>query len=189
MAVFPASDESVAKAVSLLKNGQVIAVPTDTIYGIACLVSSDTGIENIYRIKGRDADKPLPICVPAVKDVSRYGVVRKEDAITAVLPGPVSVVLPRSEFLNPKLNPTAHSVAIRVPDFNFVQKVVEALGEAIALTSANLSGEPSSVKIEEFAGIHDQLGGIFDGGVLESRLGSTIVSLAQHDPQRFRILR
>ncbi|XP_026866838.2 yrdC domain-containing protein, mitochondrial isoform X2 [Electrophorus electricus] len=95
--------KSTAKA---LKDGNVVAVPTDTIYGLACLAQNSAAIEKLYNIKGRNVNKPLAICVGEVQDIYKYcKVVVKEELLNDLFPGPVTLVLERSATLNSDLNP------------------------------------------------------------------------------------
>lgn len=106
----------------------------------------------------------------------------------ALLPGPVTVVLKRNNRLSPFLNPGNPLVAIRVPNDDFIQKVARSFNAPIALTSANVSCEPSSLAVSEFQQLWPHLGGIFDGGLLAgSRKASTIVDLSI--PRQFSVLR
>ncbi|XP_069613213.1 threonylcarbamoyl-AMP synthase isoform X2 [Ranitomeya imitator] len=90
----------------VLQQSGVIGVPTDTIYGIACLAQSSQSISNIYNVKGRNGTKPLAICVGAIEDIYRYCQVNVPDQLLRdLLPGPVTLVMERSEELNKELNP------------------------------------------------------------------------------------
>ena len=170
--------------VPALRADQVVAVPTDTIYGLACRAQSAVAVEQIYRIKGRDERKPVAICVAEVADIARFGHVTVPDALLhALLPGPVTVVLRRTPLLNAALNPHTPLIGIRVPDHVFTRRLVACLGEALALTSANRSGEPSTLRVDEFRALWPQLGLVVDAGALSaSRAGSTVVDLSEPRP-------
>jgi tRNA threonylcarbamoyl adenosine modification protein (Sua5/YciO/YrdC/YwlC family) len=167
----------------------VIAVPTDTIYGLACLAQSQQAVDAIYAIKGRDEKKPIAICVSSVDEISEYGKITVPmDVLHALLPGPVTVVFERTAKLNPALNPFTSLIGIRVPDHPLTKSLVEAAGQPLALTSANRSGEPSTLDISEFTHLWPQLAVIVDGGrISESRSGSTVVDLSQ--PGIYTIIR
>jgi tRNA threonylcarbamoyl adenosine modification protein (Sua5/YciO/YrdC/YwlC family) len=176
--------EEICIACECLKTGKIIAVPTDTIYGIAGLAQNTSAVNRIYQIKNRQNLNPISICVGDVKDVYRWGEVTITDnLLQELLPGPVTVVFKRTVELNADLNPATHLVGIRVPDYGFVREVARQCREPLALTSANPSTAPSTVSIEEFQCLWPHLGLVFDGGKLgntpESRLGSTVVDLSQ----------
>eukprot|EP00050_Salpingoeca_kvevrii_P010616 m.9453 g.9453 ORF g.9453 m.9453 type:complete len:246 (-) comp2978_c0_seq1:98-835(-) len=177
------------KAVPVLQDGGVVAVPTDTIYGLAGLAQSTAAIRAIYAIKGRDASKPVAICVPEISDIATYGQVTVSQAVLEeLLPGAVTVVFERTPALNPELNPDTRLVGIRVPDAGFVRQLTAACRAPLALTSANRSSEPSTVAVEEFEHLWPRLGAVFDGGRIHSDgLGSTVVDLSE--PGRYRIIR
>ena len=173
---------------ALLAHG-VIAVPTDTIYGLACLAQSQQAVDAIYAIKGRDEKKPIAICVSSVEEIPEYGQVTVPmDVLHALLPGPVTVVFERTSKLNPALNASTSLIGIRVPDHPFTKELVAAVGQPLALTSANRSGEASTLAVDEFRHLWPQLAAIVDGGrISESRSGSTVVDLSHAG--RYRIIR
>ena len=173
----------------ILRSGGVIGVPTDTIYGLACLAQRTDAVHTLYRIKGRDDAKPVAICVGAIDHIPIYAnVTVPRTTLTSLLPGPVTLLFPRTPALNPQLNPSTNVIGVRIPDHAFTQRLCELAGEAIALTSANLSGEPSTLRVEEFSGLWGTLGAVVDAGPLSpSRAGSTVVDLST--PAHYRIVR
>lgn len=170
-----------------LTRGNVIALPTDTIYGLACNANDPQAIEKLYEIKGRSDAKPVAICVANINDLKRYGEAEHlpNELLNMLLPGAVTIVLNRSKNLdNPYLNPGLSKVGIRIPDFDFLRHVSTAFApQAIALTSANRSGAPSTLAISEFEQLWPLLGAIFDGGCIgqteDQRAGSTVVDLSE----------
>ena len=181
-----ASDaNAVARAAAALRRGGVIAVPTDTIYGFAASAANGDAVRRLYEIKGRRAGVPLAIAVGDVRDVGTYGDDGhlREGALARLLPGPTTVLLRRRRGdagrATPELNPGVDLIGIRVPAHDFVREVCRAHGGAIALTSANRSGETSATAAEEFAELWDACDEVFDGGAIPAkRLGSTIVDLS-----------
>ena len=181
-----ASDaNAVARGAAALRRGGVIAVPTDTIYGFAASAANGDAVRRLYEIKGRRAGVPLAIAVGDVRDVGTYGDDGhlREGALARLLPGPTTVLLRRRRGdagrATPELNPGVDLIGIRVPAHDFVREVCRAHGGAIALTSANRSGETSATAAEEFAELWDACDEVFDGGAIPAkRLGSTIVDLS-----------
>ena len=181
-------------AASQISLGKLIAVPTDTIYGLACLVQNESAVQDLYDIKGRHPDKPVSVCVAEIEDIYRWSEVTvKPDLLQEILPGPVTLCFSRKKELNREFNPESDLVGIRIPDHFFVRELCrqvqsfEGCCSPIALTSANVSGSDSCLEIKEFADIlfnrpNSKLETIFDGGRLGetrlSRLGSTIVDLS-----------
>lgn len=175
--------QAVILAVKLINDGSVVALPTDTVYGLATDAQNPSAISELYNIKGRNLKKPIAICTHNVNDISNWGKTGHLPfgLLDALLPGPVTVVLQRTPSLNSALNPDEPNIAIRVPNNGFVCNVVCSLKKPIALTSANESNKPSTLKPIEFYTLWPKLGAIFDGGTisnsLDSRQGSTIVDL------------
>ncbi|CAF1595593.1 unnamed protein product [Adineta ricciae] len=172
------------RCITILQNNGVIAVPTDTIYGFAALVSSEQAVRRIYEIKGRSFTKPLAIAVGDIDDVltwSRPTLTREQLSTGDLLPGPVTLMFERQASLPSYFNPNVSNVAIRIPDCQFIIDLARRLKQPIALTSANYSNDPSSISIEEFQLLWPQLDLVVDAGVLASndRRGSTIVDLSQ----------
>eukprot|EP00493_Phyllostaurus_siculus_P000408 UN00410 len=103
-------------AADSLKNGRVIAVPTDTIYGVAALVQLNNSVESLYEIKGRHREKPIAICVAEISDIFRWcNVTVSRQILEQLLPGPVTLVFERKPTLNPDLNPSTSLIGVRIP--------------------------------------------------------------------------
>ncbi|CAK9800762.1 Threonylcarbamoyl-AMP synthase [Anthophora quadrimaculata] len=185
---------SIALAATLLQQGEIVAFPTDTIYGLAGIVSDNSSIEKLYKIKGRDENKPLSISINNANMIKLWGVVDHlpKELLTTILPGPYTIILKRTENLNPAFNPNHDTVGIRIPNFSFINCVAEIVGP-LALTSANVSNEPNCIHASEFKHLWPKLGGIFYNVSLNDRLkkrfrkGSTIVDLSE--PGYYKIVR
>lgn len=184
---------AVERAAQLVLEGKVIALPTDTVYGVAVAAQNTQAVKELYKIKGRDRKKPVAICVNDVKSISCWG---KLDGLPpglldALLPGPVTVVLERTSDLNPTLNSDTSKVGIRIPNSEFVLQLCKRLGTPLALTSANASNEPSSLAPEEFQSLWPHLAAVFHCGRIgdssSSRAGSTVVDLSV--PGKYHIVR
>lgn len=179
------------KVCDCLNRGGVVAMPTDTIYGLAARVDNSNALKKIYQIKGRNTNKPLAICLPHVDNISQVAQVQDINplVINCLLPGPITILLKRSQNLNPDLNPGVDTVGIRVIDNEFMI-VVTAMVGPIALTSANRSGGPNPTLVSDFRDLHPEIDCIVDGSqtqmpmvddVLKSnqKLGSTVVDLTR----------
>ena len=171
-------------AAEALAAGEVIAVPTDTIYGIAALVQNKKAVEKLYAIKKRDPSKPIAICVADIEDIYNWAdVTVAREVIEDLLPGQVTLVFRRSDLLNNNFNPDTELVGVRIPDYPFLREVCSMSSGPLALTSANYSADTSTLQVEKFAPLHDSLHTVFDGGRLHdsenARLGSTVIDLSQ----------
>lgn len=176
---------SINVASELLQNGEVIALPTDTVYGLACSANDPIAIQKLYKIKGREETKPVAICVADYDDIRYWGDAKhlSKNLLKLLLPGPVTIVVNKSINLNnPYLNPGVEKIGIRIPDFNFIRDLSRNFQYPIALTSANKSSEKSTLQIDEFKKLWNDLGGVFDGGLIgqseEQRAASTVIDLS-----------
>jgi tRNA threonylcarbamoyl adenosine modification protein (Sua5/YciO/YrdC/YwlC family) len=160
--LLPASEDHVADAVAALNRGDVTALPTDTLYGLAAAADSAAAVQQLRAIKQRAPSAPFAVAVADVDDVQRYCVTEQLPAglLRALLPGPVTVLLPLrpdAALAQGVLQPGSSSdaaaqavVGVRVVPNEFVRGVCRQLGGGIALTSANLSGGESSLCVQDF---------------------------------------
>jgi Sua5/YciO/YrdC/YwlC family protein len=184
---------AVERAAQLILEGKVIAIPTDTVYGVAAAAQNTQAVRQLYKIKGRDRKKPVAICVNSVKSISCWGKVAglPPGLLDTLLPGPVTVVLERTSDLNPTLNAGTSKVGIRIPNSEFVLQLCKRLGTPLTLTSANASNEQSSLAPEEFQSLWPHLAAVFHCGQIGDstslRAGSTVVDLSV--PGKYHIIR
>jgi len=178
--------------VSCLRKGEVVALPTDTFYGLAVDPVNLRAVEQIYQIKTRQKHKPLSLLIASA--FQAYQLARETDALFDRLaerfwPGPLTIIVRAGSRL--PLRSTAHTgnVALRVPDAAIPRAVVERFGLPITATSANLQGAPECVHA---ACVRDQIGDrvplIIDGGPTGRALPTTIVDLSL-GPGRWEVLR
>ena len=178
--------------VSCLRKGEVVALPTDTFYGLAVDPVNLRAVEQIYQIKTRQKHKPLSLLIASV--FQAYQLARETDMMFDRLaerfwPGPLTIIVRAGSRL--PLRSTAHTgnVALRVPDAAIPRAVVERFGLPITATSANLQGAPECVHA---TCVRDQLGDrvplIVDGGPTGRSLPTTIIDLSL-GPGRWEVLR
>lgn len=192
---FCGGDRSIGIAVQLIKKYKIIAVPTDTVYGLTCLAQNSDAVQKLYSIKCRDKNKPLAICVSEISEISTYGDISHLPAelLESLLPGPVTIVVNRTDKLNPELNPDTSTIGIRIPQSKFMRNIVKWVGEPLALTSANESNCSSTLHPDEFKSLWPHLDGIFyDNSTKQmlrdkKRLGSTVIDLTE--PGCYKIIR
>lgn len=159
--------EPFAGAVEALDRGDVIVIPTDTVYGLAARPELPGAVESIFSIKRRAADQPLPVLGADVASLRR--VVTFDERASALAaefwPGPLTLVLPRADGFPYDLGGEAtDTVAVRVPGFDKTIELLAATGP-LAVTSANRSGAPPAVTVEEaVAVLGDEVGVFIDGG-------------------------
>jgi len=170
---------NIAKVVECLKQGGVIAYPTDTTYGIGCSIFNKKGIERIYQLKQREKKKPFSFICPNLSEVARYARVSNSahKILKRYLPGPYTFVLEATREVPDLLLTRQKTVGIRIPDNRICLEIVQMLGSPIITTSANLSGDEPTADpsfIEDIFG--NRLDMIVDGGILSSDV-SSVVSL------------
>ncbi|MGV3760543.1 MAG: L-threonylcarbamoyladenylate synthase [Actinomycetota bacterium] len=168
----------VAQIVAALRQGGVVVLPTDTVYGIAALPADEDAVDRLFALKGRRTDVPIAVlCADAAQALS---LAEPPDPTAARLvadrwwPGPLTLVLPRRGGLELHLGEPSATVGLRVPDHPLVQAVAAEVGP-IATTSANRHGEPTATTAEEaVAVLGPGVALAVDGGRLEGR-SSTVV--------------
>ena len=169
----------ISQVVETLKQGGVIAYPTDTTYGIGCNIFNRRGIKSIYQIKQRDARKPFSFICADLSDVANYAQVSNFafKIMKRHLPGPYTFVLAATRVVPDTLTTRQKTVGIRIPDDEIALAIVRELGHPLVTTSANQTGETplhDPAEIEEVMG--RMLDVVIDGGI---RYGdpSTVISL------------
>ncbi len=176
------------KAVEILKDGGIIAYPTDTIYGFGCDMYNKKAVQRIYQIKKRDPQKPFSFICSDLKNISLYAQVTNQayKIMKRCLPGPYTFILLGTKLV-PKIMVTKRkTVGIRVPNNNICLALVKTIGHPIISTSVGLSGgevfsDPSL--IEETFG--PQIDVTIDGGLLANQ-PSTIISLIDDEVEVIR---
>lgn len=175
-------DAAVRYAAALLHSGGVIALPTDTVYGFACLAANKQALQRLFDIKERKKDKPIALCLGSRQEIARYGRVDMMAPFNHLLPGPVTFLLEALPYSHQVGISQTNLVGIRMPDHPFIMQVAQLCNGAIALTSANKSNEGSCLAVKEFKQLWPLLDAVFDGGTLGAidpmRLGSTIIDLS-----------
>jgi L-threonylcarbamoyladenylate synthase len=175
-------------ALELLRQGQALAFPTDTVYGVGVLAHSYDGIEALYRIKQREATKAIPILIGQPADLERVAAVLSPAArrlAQRFWPGALTLVIPRHTELPANLGPEP-TVGVRMPAHPFALELLRQAGP-MAVTSANLSGGANASTAEEvLAQLGNRLPLVIDGGRTPGGLPSTVVDCSG---ETMRILR
>ncbi|WP_298734126.1 L-threonylcarbamoyladenylate synthase [uncultured Subdoligranulum sp.] len=188
--VLPVNEESIALAAKLLTQGELVALPTETVYGIAADARNGEAVHKIFEAKGRPQDNPLIVHIFGMEML--HGIVSEvpERAIKlakAFWPGPLTMVMPRGPEVSDVTCAGLDTVGVRMPSHPVVQAVIQASGVAFAAPSANLSGKPSPTNAQDtLADMDGRLPLILDGG--ESMVGveSTVVAVIGAHPMLLR---
>lgn len=187
----PPTEENLAEAVRRLKEGGVVAFPTETVYGLGGLTRDVRAIRAIYELKGRPADNPL-IAHVLDESMARSLADRFDDRAqrlaAAFWPGPLTLVLPRASDVPVESTSGRPSIAVRSPSHPVARRLLESIGAPISAPSANRSGHISATRAADvaadFAGAGDLL--IIDGGDCALGLESTVLDLTGAVPRVLR---
>ena len=186
--IITASPESLRLAWDILRQGGLVAFPTDTVYGVGALAFNGAAVESIYAAKDRPLEKAIPILVADPADLAKVTLTVPEMAARLAArfwPGPLTLVVPKHPDLPEAVSATS-TVGVRLPDHPVAQSLLRLTGP-MAVTSANLSGQPSPSTAEE---VFTQLGGrialILDGGKTLGGVPSTLVDCTGLEPQILR---
>ena len=167
------------KAALLLQQGKVVGIPTETVYGLACNAMDTKAVEELYRIKERSALKALPIQVASVEDVFQFAKSIPDPILTLMkrfCPGPLTVVLAKSDLIPDIITAGMQTIAIRIPDHATTLELLRACPFPLAVTSANISGNQSlSDANSVLTELNGKIAYVLDGG--KSKIGneSTII--------------
>ncbi len=189
--ILPAtSPKSIRRAVHLMRKGQVVAFPTDTVYGVGANAFERFAVRRIFEIKQRPADKSLPVFIYQIDDLNLVARDVPNQAwrlLQTFWPGALTVVLRKNPALPDIVTSGQGTVAVRIPDHSVSLDLVIKVGRPLAVTSANLSGQPTPATAQ---GVAKQLGEdlplVLDGGPSATSQPSTIIDLSGTPP---RILR
>lgn len=172
------SADNIRLAGDIIRNGGLVVIPTETVYGLGGDGTCAESAKKIYAAKGRPSDNPLIIHIAHPEDAEKYAYTNEVyyALAKAFMPGPLTVILPKKDTVPLEVTGGLPTVAIRCPSHRVARAVIEASGVPIAAPSANLSGKPSPTSAEHV--IHDLDGRvdmIIDGGECDIGLESTIV--------------
>lgn len=182
--------KQVEQAITILKQGGIVACPTDTVYGVGAAINIETAVERVYQIKGRPRNRPLPILLAEkyqIAEVAKTVPPLARRLADRFFPGALTIVLPKADSVSYIVTGGRNTIAIRIADHPIPIAIVLGLGAPIVGTSANLSGSPSALTAEEVrAQLGDKVDMIIDGGRCPGGRESTIIDLSGEKP---RILR
>lgn len=188
--VSSADSPLIKEAADILRGGGIVAIPTETVYGLAGNALDGRVTEKIYKAKGRPSDNPLIVHIseysqwaPLVKEIPESAKALAE----AFWPGPLTVILPKSQLIPDEVSGGLDTVAVRMPSDEIARKIITEAGVPLAAPSANTSGKPSPTSakhvIEDLFG---RIDAVVDGGDCSVGVESTVLSLAVSPPRLLR---
>ncbi|MEI2691398.1 MAG: L-threonylcarbamoyladenylate synthase [Anaerolineae bacterium] len=182
--------QSLEQAAALLRQGGLVAFPTDTVYGLGALVWNEASVARIYRAKARPPEKAIPVLLAGVSQLALLGI----EAAPLLLalaerfwPGPLTLVVACDARVPEIVTAGTQTVAVRVPDHRVAQRLFELAGQPLAVTSANLSGRANPLTARDvMAQLDGRIEAVVDAGVCPGGVPSTVLDLTASPP---RILR
>ena len=183
------TEENLFRAADLIRAGELVAFPTETVYGLGADGLNKSAREKIYLAKGRPSEKPLTLHVANLEQVERVAKisVTAEKLFKKFCPGPLTIILPKNKNLPDFVTNGLESVGIRFPDNEIALKLIKFSDCPIAAPSANISGENPPKNAQE---VLKNLGGkikiILDGGECKFGISSTIIDLTFDTPKILR---
>ncbi len=183
-------EASLKKAAALIKQGQVVAFPTETVYGLGADVFNEDAVNKIFEAKGRPNDNPLIVHVAKKEDITKVAREIPSNArvlIDKFMPGPITIILPKRKEIPYSVTGGMDTVGVRIPLHEGARAFIEACGCPVPAPSANSSGKPSPT---EAVHVYDDLNGrvplILDGGECDCGVESTVISLCGEVPLLLR---
>lgn len=179
------SKKELCTAAQLLKEGELVAFPTETVYGLGAPIFSPKAIEKIFQVKKRPQDNPLIAHVGSVADCESLGKDLPEvffQLAEAFFPGPLTLVVKKHDHIPSIVTASLETIAIRMPNHPLARGLIQEVGMPLVAPSANLSGRPSCTTAEHV--LHDfegQIGAVIDGGPCLFGIESTVVDLVSFE--------
>ncbi|MHA1620382.1 MAG: L-threonylcarbamoyladenylate synthase [Promethearchaeota archaeon] len=182
------SEEALKLGIHLLKIGEVVAFPTETVYGLGASAYSFKGIQKIFQVKGRPMDNPLIVHISSMemlKDIISISEIppNVESLCKAFWPGPLTILFPKAKKILSEVTAHLPTMAVRMPNNPITLKLIELTGVPIAAPSANISGSPSPTTAKHvFHDFNGKIPLIIDGGPCPVGVESTVIDLNRDPP-------
>ena len=168
------------KIITLLKDGGLLAMPTDTVFGLASMMD-EKAIKRVYEVKGRSFDKPLPMMCCSKEMIGSVAYINKDadKIIDKFMPGALTIVFKKKEEVPDFVTMGRKTIGIRMPDDEFILDLIEKLGKPLMVTSANISGNGSLISWKD---VYACMKGKIEGIICEDARGdiaSTIIDVSE----------
>ncbi len=186
------TDEDIKKAAEIIKNGGLVGMPTETVYGLGANALNPKAVLDIFKAKGRPADNPLIVHISDVSQIEKFSLAEEipENAIILAKkfwPGPLTMIVKKGKAVPDEVSAGLDTVAIRFPSHPVAQKLISFAGLPVAAPSANLSGSPSPTTPQHvMRDLKGKIPAIIDGGICNVGLESTVITLTENPPRLLR---
>lgn len=175
------NEDELNSCVNKLKNGGIVIFPTETVYGIGANAYNEHSVRKIYEIKKRPDEKPLSILVGNINEIEKYAVISNElerKIINNFMPGPITIVLKKKQGMFDYVSSGKDTIGVRIPDNNIILTILNKLQLPIVAPSANISGKPSGIILQEILkDFNNKVDVCIDGGKAKLSEPSTIVQV------------
>lgn len=182
--------EDISQAADILKSGGIVAIPTETVYGLAGNALKGQCVKKIYAAKGRPSDNPL---IVHISDISQWAPLVTEIPESAMAlaekywPGPLTIILPKSDIIPDEICGGLDTVAVRMPSNEIARAIIDKCGFPLAAPSANTSGKPSPTRAQHvYSDLDGKIDAIVDSGECSVGIESTVITLATDVPRLLR---
>ena len=183
-------EKSLNQAVAFLKNGELVAFPTETVYGLGADGLNNKAVEKIYQAKGRPSDNPLILHIAELAQLELLVETISPEAqflINKYWPGPLTIVFKKTELVPALVSGGLDTVAVRMPDHKIARALIKLANVPLAAPSANTSGRPSPTTAKAvMADLQGKIAGVLDGGDCQIGLESTVVDCSGEIPVLLR---
>ena len=187
------TEEVLNNAVKILQDGGIIIYPTDTLYGLGANALNENAVLKIYKIKKQNKNKPISVIVRDLKMARKIACLdsKVEKILNRIWPGPITVVLRKKDIISDVLTGNGETVAVRIPDNEFISMLMKKIDFPITATSANISGENNLLKskeiIDKFKKAKFAPDLFIDVGDVKNPTASTIVDLTTEVSKILRV--
>ncbi len=185
-----AAAETAQIAAGIIKRGGLVAIPTETVYGLGANGLDEAAVAKIFEAKGRPQDNPLILHVAEAAEIEKFCHSIPQaayDLAAKFWPGPLTLVLPAKDTVPLSTRANLPTVAVRCPDNAITRQIIRLAGVPVAAPSANISGKPSTTTAQHVLHDHDgRIDAIVDGGPCRVGVESTIVDLTEERPRLLR---
>lgn len=184
------TEKDIARAGEILRGGGLVAIPTETVYGLAANALDGAAVARIFQAKGRPQDNPLIVHISHIDQWEKLVRDIPENAkalAEAYWPGPLTIILPKSDIIPVEVSAGLDTVAVRFPSMRATRRIIDAAGVPLAAPSANLSGSPSPTCARHtMDDMRGRIDAVLDGGECNFGVESTVVTLATPVPRLLR---
>ena len=186
------NENDIKQAGEILKNGGLVGIPTETVYGLAANALDGRAVASIFRAKGRPMDNPLIVHIADIGDIERFNLVadfpeKAKKLAEKFWSGPLTMIMPKGSAIPDEVSAGLDTVAIRFPEHKTAQAIIKAAGVPLAAPSANISGSPSPTTAEHvMSDLNGRIDAVVDGGECRVGLESTVITMVPDKPRLLR---